>query len=255
MSSREGEDWSLDDAEMALCQRLSALIREVSNCVRVGHHDAVHTAWSGGETLAEAIHDLALTKPGALKRYARGEIFLPSLRARSKVYTHDFEEVSKAIELSEDCVIDTGEAALHQLDSAATRFTAQVLQKIADWKQTVEFEERRLAGYQAQANAEPGGPFGQFRGMSFEDYWRRKYPLNPEAPGYRTLPPLTKKTAPEWYEKAVKPYLIRAETLEQIKGTPLYAELCMATTSGKDFEVRDELKRRCQPKVRALARP
>jgi hypothetical protein len=53
----------------------------------------------------------------------------------------------------------------------------------------------------------------------------------------------------------VKPYLERPETLERLKGTAVYEELRQATATGKDCEVRDELKRRCKPKLKSLARP
>jgi hypothetical protein len=69
------------------------------------------------------------------------------------------------------------------------------------------------------------------------------------------LPPLNKNTAPEWWEKAVKPYLEKRETLERIRGTPFYASLCKATETYKDYEVKDELKRRCKPKLTSLAKP
>jgi len=121
-------------------------------------------------------------------------------------------------------------------------------------KREVERAEETLAMFQRLAKEEPKGEFAKYRGVALEDYWREQRPFQPEALSYRKLPPLSKSTVPTWWTIAVKPLLDRRETLERIKGTQLYDELCKAT-DGKDYQIRDELKRRCRPRLASLAKP
>jgi len=244
-----------DDAERALCDQVSWLVREVCKLARQGRFAPVNTVWHGARAMVETIHDMALAgSVENLRSMAGDSFFLPSLRANPKTFTHDFEKVAQAVGLSQECVINMDSKALHQMDRPVTRFVAEVVEEIASEKREVEHAAETLAMFQRHAKAEPKGECAKYRGVSLEDYWREQSPYQQEALAYRQLPPLTKSTVPIWWKIAVKPLLHRSETLERIKGTPLYDELCKAT-DGKDYQVRDELKRRCRPRLASLAKP
>lgn len=245
-----------DEAEGCLCDRVSWLIREVCKLAKEGRFAPVNTVWHGAEDLVETIHDMALKGTvDKLRFIARHSLYLPSLRARAKTFSHDFAKVQEALELSKDCIVNMDSEALHQLDRPATRLVAEILEDIASWQCHIRHEEQMLQTFQRCQAERPGDIFDEYRGLTLADYWLQSYPRYPEVLGYRDLPPLDRKTWPVWWEKAVKPRLEAPETLEEIKGTAFFEELRKATTSGKDYEVRDELKRRCKPKVKALARP
>jgi hypothetical protein len=244
-----------DEAERALCDQVTWLVREVCKLARQGRFAPVNTVWHGARAMVETIHEMALLGTvDNLRCMARDSFFLPSLRAKPKTFSHDFDKVAAAIGLSEECVINMDSEALHQMDRPVTRFVAEMIEEIASEKREVERAEETLAMFQRLAKEEPKGEFAKYRGVALEDYWRKQRPFQPEALSYRKLPPLSKSTVPTWWTIAVKPLLDRPETLERIKGTQLYDELCKAT-DGKDYQIRDELKRRCRPRLASLAKP
>jgi hypothetical protein len=244
-----------DEAERALCDQVSWLVREVCKLAREGRFDPVNTVWQGARAMVETIHDMALHGTvDNLRFMARDSFFLPSLRAKPTTFTHDFDKIAAAIGLSQECVINMDSKALHQMDRPVTRFVAEMIEEITSEKREVERAAETLARFQSLANEEPKGEFAKYRGVALEDYWREQRPFQQEALSYRKLPPLSKCTVPDWWTMALKPLLDRPETLERIKGTQLYEDLCNAT-DGKDYQVRDELKRRCKPKLAALAKP
>ncbi len=245
-----------DGAERLLCYQLTWLVEEVCKLARQGRFSPANAAWHGAKDLVETIHDVALQGPAeSLRLLARGSLFLPSLRANAKTFTHDFAEVAEALELSQACVVNMSGEALHQLDSAATRFVAELIEDIASWQREVRRSQAELEFFQRRAVEWPGQGYEEYRGLSPADYWLQQYPRYQAELGYPDLPPLNQQTWPVWWKQAVKPRLEAPETLTQLKGTPLYEELRRATDNGKDYELRDELKRRCKPKLKALAKP
>ena len=245
-----------DEAERVLCNRVTDLIQEVCKLAREGRFDPANTAWHGAKDLVETLHDVALQGPAeSLGFIARGSLFLPSLRAKAKTFTHDFAEVAEALELSQDCVVNMSEEALHQLDSAATRLVAELIEDIAYWQREVRRSQEHLEIFQRRAVERPGQGYEKFVGLSPADFWLKDYPRHQAELGYADLPPLDQATWQVWWKRAVKPRLEAPKTLEQLKGTTLYEELRRATDTGKDYELRDELKRRCKPKLKALAKP
>lgn len=247
---------SHDDAECVLCDRVSGLIREICKLAKEGRFAPVNTTWHGAKEFVETIHDMALNGTvDNLRFIARDSLFLPSLRANAKTFPHDFAEVQEALGLSKDCIVNMDWEALHQLDRPATRFVAEILEDIAHWQRNVRYHDESLQDFQRRASERPGGILDQYRGLTLAEYWLRFFPTRREALTYKDLPPFDRTTWLEWWQKAVKPRLEVRETLESIRGTSFYDEVQKATTSGKDYEVRDELKRRCKPKVKALARP
>jgi len=249
------EDHVHDDAISSLCSRANWIDDKVAEFARAGDPAALIRIWCGGKQFAEVIHHVAMTNPQRLKLLAGDSLFCPSLRAKPKTFTHDFEAIVKAIGLSDDCIINMDSSAMHQLDKPPTRLVAEILQEIASWRRTIKWDEQSLRNMREASISHPGGEWEKYRNISVEDWLRSQYPRRPEIFIYRQLPAFNKNTVPEWWEKAVKPYLEKRETLERIRGTPFYTSLCKATETHKDYEVRDELKRRCKPKLMSLAKP
>jgi len=256
MVSRDGtEDHSHDEAISCLCSRADWIAGKIAEFARAGDPAALIRVWCGAKQYAEVVHYVATTKPQRLRLLAGNSLFVPSLRAKSKTFTHDFKQVAEAIGLSQECNINMDSTAMHQLDKPATRLVAEILQDIAFWQRSIKWDEESLKGMRRLAIERPGSEWEKYRNVSRDDWLRDHYPHNPEFFVYRELPPFTKDTVSEWWEKAVKPYLEKASTLTKIRDTPFYESLRKATATGKDYEIRDELKRRCKPKLRTLAKP
>ena len=184
-----------DEAEGFFCGRVSWLIREACKLAKEGRFASVNMAWHGAKDLVETIHDMALTGTvDNLTFIARHSLFLPSLRAKPKTFSHDFAEVQEALELSKDCVVNMDSEALHQLDRPATRLVAEILEDIASWLRDVRGHEQTLQQFQQLAVERPGEVFDEYRGLTLADYWLQSYPRYPEVLGYRDLPPLDRKT-------------------------------------------------------------
>ncbi len=227
-----------DDAISCLCTRANWISEKVAVFARAGEPSALICAWCGGQLFAEVIHHVALSKPESLKLLASDALFLPSLRAKSKTFTHDFEAVSKAIGLSQASIVNMDSSAMHQLDKPATRLVAEILEEIASWQRRIKWDEGSLQQMQELAKEHPGSEWEKYRNVTLEDWIRDHYPHNPEVFVYRQLPPFNKNTVSDWWGKAVKPYLIKASTLTKIKGTPFYESLRKATANGKDYEIK-----------------
>jgi hypothetical protein len=228
---------------------------KLAELARAGNRLALGHVWSGGAVCAEALHDIAMQNPQSLGPLARNSLFFPSLRARSKTFQHDFPRLAAAIGLSDDCIVNMGPNALHQLDKPGTRFVAELLQRIARERQFVLQTEQTMLKFIHAAHDRPGGEFARYAGFTLADWLQEHFPASLGMLAYRDLPPFDADTVGVWWKQAVKPYLEEPSTLEKLKGTPFYEELRKATSSGKDYEILDELKRRCKDKLKPLAKP
>jgi len=86
-----------------------------------------------------------------------------------------------------------------------------------------------------------------------------KCKFRPEQLVYKDVPEFTEATSSIWWKKVVKPYLERPETLNSVaRNDPrFYGEITQAAMragSSKDFQIKDELKKRCQAALINLAK-
>lgn len=251
---KEATPWLRDDALRLLSVRVDCLANDLARRTRAGDSRCAAIAWYAALALVEGIHFLALKQPERLRGTARRALFLPSLRATARTFDHDFPVIADAIQLSADCTVDMGPDARHQLDQPVTRFVAGLIDTIEYWKEIAEGAVDTVNGLRAAVEKNPTGEFGPWRRLTLEEHWNGSYPRHPEKLAYRNLPPLTKATCDEWWNLAVKPMLEHPDMMIRIRGSRLHEEIVRGTETGKDYEVRDELKRRCRPKLKSLAR-
>lgn len=240
-----------DDAALSLSNRILRIMEKVSRHALAGDKDMIITAWNMATDFAKTIHDIALDHPDRLESLAKKSVFMPSLRARPKNFEYDFPEIAEKTHLSEECLFDARDSSKHYLDTPATRLAADIVQYMA--ARIFELKSLKTAFTFIQQGAASGVAACQkFAGWQLEkwllDYGHVKsYELH-----YDELPPLTRKTVPDWWNKAIKGEVERR--FESIKGTAFHSELQKAT-DGQDYQVRDELKRRCHQALKSLARP
>ena len=243
------QDHSSDEAAQCLCSRISYLTRLVASFAHAGHPDFVASAWRGAKFLTEVVHDLAFDKETApvLERYARRSLFLPSLRARQGTFTHDFQTVAETLHLSEDCLCHMEGASTHKLDSPITHLVAEVVELIG-WIQEHLRSGRELYTHSRKVYADQRSKKHPSKGdnafarridaMTEDEYLVSFQHCRPATLHYDKLPPLTKATADEWWNKAVRTEItLRFATLE---GTRLYTLL----KGYKPHQKLDDLRRR-----------
>lgn len=260
--SKDGTlDHSWDDAAQCFCSRFSYMTEQAVKFARAGHRDMFGSIWTAAKQLTEVIHDLAFDKNAApeVARYARGSLFLPSLRARTATgFTHDFQAVADALHLSEDCLCHMADAAGHKLDSPVTRLIAEVVESIG-WAQ----EHLRMgrdsyrrskalhanAAYMARLPESDAAYARRVDAMTEDEYLVQIHYTRPETLHYDALPPLTKSTAEEWWTKAVRQEV--THRFPDLKGSRLYTLL----KGVKDHKKLDDLRRRGKSALHSLARP
>lgn len=235
-----------DDAEICLCSRISYLIKEICKFTKTGRHYPVFVAWHDGKKLTEAVHELASVGPiESLQAIARESLFMPSLRSKHGNLPRNFKKIAEKIQLSDDCAINTEWKAKYQLDASPTRFVAQIVEYVADWRR--DLEERRATLLGLKKLADTNSHFREFKNLSLKDYLCQTY-RHKQVPillVYLNLPTLTLKTSDQWWKKAIKPYIEDPETLDRLRGTLFYNEILQAV-GPKDYLIVDELKRRCE---------
>lgn len=246
------DHFSHDEAAECLKQRLLTIREKVSQYALAGDSAMIHAVWSLSRNFAETIHDIALDRPDRLEWLTMDSLFMPSLRAMPDNFRYDFPAIAKATRLSEECILDMRSKAAHRLDKPPTRFVANILQDVAFTIRSLGFEKRSLEHMRKSA-ARGLVEFLKYADMPLEKWLLECCYYKPYQIHYDELPPLTKKTVSEWWEKAIKGEVERR--FEKIKGSKFYAILEAATASKKDYEVRDELKRRCKQALHSLARP
>ncbi len=246
------DHFSHDTASVCLTSRLWWIKERVAKYALAGDPDMIYTAWSMSRTFAETIHDVALERPDRLEWLTKGALFMPSLRAKPKTFRYDFPTIAEKTHLSEECLFDTRSKACHQLDKPPTRLVADILQDMAYTISSLKHHKRSHALFRQHA-AKGHAQFQQYADTPLEKWLVESNYIQPYQLHYDELPQLTKSAVPVWWEKAIKGEVVRR--FDKVKGTRFYAVLRAATESGKDYEVRDELKRRCRQALRGLAHP
>ena len=234
------------DPDFVFCAFFRRITEALINNARAGNTRAVGQAWDASSRLINMIHALAKQNPGLLKPFARKALFLPAFRANVKKFTHDFQRVQEAIELSQDCFINTDLDALVDLESPATSLVAARLEAVGRIREDMKTMQKAWQHFCENSN--PASSY------TLPEWLVQIGGFQPEELFLLELPDYDKNSALEWWERVIKPYLADPKTLDSIRGTPFYQSLCDGAETPKDSDVRDRLKERCRPKVlRSLA--
>jgi hypothetical protein len=101
------------------------------------------------------------------------------------------------------------------------------------------------------------GKRGATRDYTLDDWLVEFGGFRPEDLELRTLPAFDRNSWKEWYQKAIKPFLEAPGTLKLIQETQtqLYREVKSRAADETDYDIIDELRQTCEPKVESLAPP
>jgi hypothetical protein len=148
--------------------------------------------------------------------------------------------------------------AVHRLDSPVTHLIAEMVESIA-WTQEhlragrelyARFRAPRVAARRATRVPKEDTAFAnRIAAMTEDEYLVKLHHCRLDTLHYDSLPPLTKATADEWWNKAVRQEVTRRFAF--LDGTRLYALL----RGNKPHEKLDDLRRRGKDALRSLARP
>ncbi len=256
-----GPNATNDPAADALCFAFEQLKLKVAQHARNGRPEFVATTWSAGLFFAEMIHELAANKKAVPKlvRLARRSLYLPSLQARQPTFTYGFKDVANILHLAEDCLSNTAKKAQHRLDTPITKMVADIVESIG-----VIQEQLRVARGVHQsirsAYADPQSLVGlpksvvayiKSADVGTEEQYLKRQSFRPETLNYDSLPPLTKATADEWWDKAVSQEVSRRLN----EHGPESMRLRKLVHYLKPYEQFADLRRRSKIALRSLARP
>ncbi len=258
---KDGLSTSRDPADDAMCRAFELLKHKVAQHARNGRPEFVATTWAAGLFFAEMIHELAANKKAVpkLERLARRSLYLPSLQARQPTFTYGFKDVANILHLAEDCISNTAQKAQHRLDTPITKLVADIVETIGAIQ-----EQLRAArsNYQCvrSAYADPKSLVGLPKSVvdyianadvGTEEQYLKRQSFRPETLNYDSLPPLTKATTDEWWDKAVSQEVSRRlddHGPESMRLRKLVHYL-------KPYEQFADLRRRSKIALRSLARP
>jgi len=244
-----------------LSREIMELMQQIDRYARAGYPEFMETAWLIGQLFAETIHDVALDKAKAckLEPVARRSLFMPSLRTRQKTFAYDFKEMAANLHLSEDCLSNTSGDASHRLDTPITKLVAEIVESIG----SIQVQLRTARGvYQRirAAYADPQSLVGLPKSVvayiasadvGTEEQYLERHSFHPETLNYDSLPPLTKATAEEWWDRAVS----REVSRRLNDHGPESMHLRKLVHYLKPYEQLADLRRRSKVALRTLARP
>jgi hypothetical protein len=253
-------DHSWDEAAQCLCSRFSWLVDKATKYARAGNREFITSVWFAAKQLVETVHDVAFDKEHAahLESCARSSLFLPSLRTWQNSFTYDFQAIAQTLNLSKDCIAWMGDDAQHKLDTPITRLVAEVVEHIGWEREHIrhgrETHARTKAlharpDYMARLPESDAAYAHRVDAMTEDEYLVEVHYSRRERLHYDSLPPLTKSTADEWWNKAVAQEV--EWRFEKIKDSRLYDRLAGA----KDYRKRADLKRRAKRALLAVAPP
>jgi hypothetical protein len=202
---------------------------------------AAERIWDNAVEMVSAIKTLALTNPKMLRARARKAIYMPSFRAKAKKFRDDFAELSDRVELSKDFPVKTGDKALYDLDSLVTQYVIKMLKEAEDVRKLLSGVTHFLDNRKDQKKI--------LGGLSRDQVFLNLPGIRQEHLGFVDLPPYSKETAKNWWEKCIKPQLDAPETLQRLEGTKFLLSLSKAAKSAADYDIRDYLKKLCEKKV------
>jgi hypothetical protein len=221
----------------------------------------METAWKAGHLFAETVHDIALAGKQAhnLEPVARRSNYLPSLRTRQSTFTYDSRAVANRLHLAEDCLSNTAKGAKHRLDVPITNLVAAIVESIGATQEQLRAARatyQRIRAAYANPKTRAGLPplaAALVKGTDSltEEGYLVKHGFPAETLSYDSLPPLTKATADEWWDKAVRQEVVRR--LED--NSPESTRLRQSVSYLKRYEQLADLRRRAKSALRSLARP
>ena len=243
------------------------------------HGDDEHAnkeLWQQSLTLVEAFMNLALRQPEKFRPHARESLLMPSVRSRNPEFTADAERISKAVQLSSNCLTQNLTEARGRLGSLAGALVADSVEEVhyarRVWKMNFEpYGEPVRWPEQDDVNPFLGKSSHQIiadlqvtikSGRKFiNDDWQvklRAFCRNPTRAGsgrlhFLLLPELTSQTASIWWKEALEK-MIEAK-FDSLRGFPIWDELGAATDNGTDRARLWTLKKYCVGKVGHSAGP
>jgi hypothetical protein len=261
LPSKGGLNPSRDPASDALCRAFELLMHQVAQYARNGRPEFVAATWAAGLFFAEMIHELAANKKALpkLEQLARRSLYLPSLQARQPTFTYGFKDVAKTLHLGEDCISNTAKKAKHRLDTPITKWVADIVESIGAIQEQLRVARgvyQRIRSAYADPQSLVGLPksvvdYIASADVGTEEQYLERHSFRPETLSYDSLPPLTKATADEWWDKAVKQEVSR---LLDASG-PEIKRLRQLVNYLKPYEQPADLRRRSKVALRTLARP
>jgi hypothetical protein len=239
----------LDLAEGCLCVQAERLARELCVLSKNYRREPIAAIWDVAVECATAIFDLASTtalraKPQsdlklyALQTVARDRLFMPTFRARRGGFEQDFDQIAETVGLSDACGFNTEANAKYRPDTSATKFIMLLVSR-------VEARRRRLNQEYALFDIESKRNRPAEEARSFESWLVENHPdAAPDLIQLHKLGPLDNTSRDQWW-RVIQAELEKPEVLDSVRGTKFWVELSRVK-KGKDYEVRDELKRRCK---------
>lgn len=205
-----------------------------------GDQNAARTVWNASVTLARVIDLIVKERPECLDELTKNPETLRSLRA--------WEKAGEIAVLSCDSVLKLDEKTTLQTTTPATRFVLDFM------RQALKMRSEMLGASQFfnDCQQRPETP-GQF---TLDDYLVDKCKFPREQLIYKDLPDFTSESWSAWWDRALKPFLDQPKTLWSIRcdSPTFFKTLKASTTEWKDYQIKDELKKRCRAALKNLAK-
>ena len=201
--------------------------------------DAAEALWDIAMKSVEDVGVLADLHPELLKKRARKSMYMPSRRALTVKFTDNFLARAHKIELSKGTSIKATDKALYDLESKATLFAVNLLNKAKENRKLIRsvWRLKEIQDFELKIGTDA---MFRFMGISLQ-----------EALAYREIKPYCKATAKSWWEKIISPIIGQDETLELIKNDDkaFYEYLVRSAKLATDSEIRQKLKDLCKRQV------
>ncbi len=216
-------------------------VRELCRLAKNGNSIALALAWHGATELAKAVFEVAEREPVRLDKLARSSLYMPSVLSCSTSFNKATAKFVARLKLSADCA--TGYRPNSRLDSLVTRFLIERFETFEESRKSVQHFARV---FQKSRKVKKKFP-------TLERHLVENLAFAPEDLRFLNLGTLNDETVKKWWEDIFKPLCEDETTIDEIRGTPLYGELSRAGRSPKEYQIRAELKRRCQDALERLA--
>ena len=216
-------------------------VREICRLARQGNGMALALAWHAATELGKLVVEIAEREPGRLSALAQKSLYMPAVLSSSKSFNKDAAKVVERLNLSTNCA--TGQRPNSRLESLTTRLVVELFE---------DFEHARQAVQHFASMYRQSSPLKRkFR--TVECYLIDHLGFDADDLRLLKLGTLNTATVPDWWESVFKPCLADGRTMDMDRLTPLFKSFRVAKCY-KDYEVKDELKRRCQDALERLAK-
>lgn len=215
-------------------------VRELCRLAEKGNTIALTLAWHGTTELAKMILRIAQKEPERLEVLARNSLYMPSVLSASKSFNNATARSAEVLKLSANCAV--GHRPKSRLDSLMTRFVVE----------NYEVFERTRIEVQHFAHAYQVNRKIKKKFLTVQKYLEKNHAFSQDDLRLLGLGPLNQATAGDWWKQLFKPLCEDELTMDDIRDTPLYKQISDATDK-TDYDIRNELKRRCQDALERLA--